>query len=133
VGFLLRLAQALDVDPGTFLREEEQTAIRDRRLEAYVRRTQDYAYETLTEGREADHLRAFMVTIEPHGAHKPVAYKHEGEEFILVMAGELELTLDQKAHVLKAGEHIHFNSYTPHRLKSLSNDPTRCLVVLYTI
>ena len=74
-----------------------------------------------------------MVTIEPHGAHKPVAYKHEGEEFIFVMAGELELTLDQKAHVLKTGEHIHFNSYIPHRLKSLSSEPTRCLVVLYTI
>lgn len=133
VGFLLRLATAFDVDPGTFLRKEEQVAIRDRRLEAYVRRTQDYAYQTLTEGSEADHLRAFMVTIEPHGAHKPVAYKHEGEEFIFVMAGELELTLDRKAHVLKTGEHIHFNSYIPHRLKSLSSDPTRCLVVLYTI
>ena len=133
VGFLLRLAKALKVDPGTFLRKEEQLAIRDRRLEAYVRRTRDYAYQTLTEGGQTDHLRAFMVTIEPHGAHKPVAYKHEGEEFIFVMAGELELTLDQKAHVLKTGEHIHFNSYIPHRLKSLSSEPTRCLVVLYTI
>jgi electron transfer flavoprotein alpha subunit/transcriptional regulator with XRE-family HTH domain len=133
VGFLLRLAGALDVDPGTFLGKEEQVAIRDRRLEAYVRRTRDYAYQTLTEGGEADHLRAFMVTIEPHGAHKPVAYKHEGEEFIFVMAGELELTLDQKAHVLKTGEHMHFNSYIPHRLKSLSGEPTRCLVVLYTV
>ena len=133
VGFLLRLAKALDVDPGTFLGQEAQVAIRDRRLEAYVRRTQNYSYQTLTEGGEADHLRAFMVTIEPHGAHKPVAYKHEGEEFIFVMAGELELTLDQKAHVLKTGEHIHFNSYIPHRLKSLSGNPTRCLVVLYTI
>jgi electron transfer flavoprotein alpha subunit/transcriptional regulator with XRE-family HTH domain len=133
VGFLLRLAGALKVDPGTFLRKEEQVAIRDRRLEAYVRRTKDYAYQTLTEGGEADHLRAFMVTIEPHGTHKPVAYKHEGEEFIFVMAGELELALDQKAHHLKAGEHIHFNSYIPHRLKSLSGEPTRCLVVLYTL
>jgi transcriptional regulator with XRE-family HTH domain len=133
VGFLLRLAKALEVDPGTFLRKEEQVAIRDRRLEAYVRRTQNYSYQTLTEGGEADHLRAFMVTIEPHGAHKPVAYKHEGEEFIFVMAGELELTLDEKPHILKTGEHIHFNSYIPHRLKSLSSEPTRCLVVLYTI
>lgn len=133
VGFLLQLAGALKVDPGTFLRKEEQVAIRDRRLEAYVKRTQDYAYQPLTDGREADHLRAFMVTIDPHGTHKPVAYKHEGEEFIFVMAGELELTLDQKAHVLKTGEHIHFNSYIPHRLKSLSSRPTRCLVVLYTV
>jgi electron transfer flavoprotein alpha subunit len=133
VGFLLRLSKALNVDPGTFLGKEAQVAIRDRRLEAYVRRTQNYSYQTLTEGSKADHLRAFMVTIEPHDTHKPVAYKHEGEEFIYVMSGELELSLDNKSHVLKPGEHMHFNSYIPHRLKSLSSEPTRCLVVLYTI
>ena len=43
------------------------------------------------------------------------------------------MTLDQKNHVLKPGEHMRFNAYTPHRLKNLSNEPTRCLVVLYTI
>jgi len=133
VSFLLRLAGALDVDPGTFLRKETQAAIRDQRIEAYVRRTQNYSYETLTEGSETDHLRAFMVTIEPHHAHKPVAYKHEGEEFVYVMSGELELMIGSTAHVLKAGEYMHFNSFIPHKLKSLSSDPTRCLVVLYTI
>ncbi len=133
VAFLLRLAAALNVDPGTFLRKEEQEAIHDRRLESYVRRTQNYSYQTLTEGSGSDHLRAFMVTIEPHHTHKPVAYKHEGEEFVFVLSGALELMLGEKAHVLKPGEHIHFNSYTPHKLKSLSGEPTRCLVVLYTL
>ena len=133
VSFLLSLAGAMGVDPGTFLRKEEQLVIRGRRLESYVRRTQNYSYQTLTEGGEHDHLRAFMVTIEPHAAHKPVAYKHEGEEFIYVMSGELELTLDSKAHVLKAGEHTHFNSYIPHKLRNPSSEHTRCLVVLYTI
>ena len=74
-----------------------------------------------------------MVAIEPHLAHKPVAYKHEGEEFIFVMAGELEFTLGSKVHVLKTGESIHFNSDVPHKLKSLSSEQTQCLVVLYTI
>ncbi len=133
VAFLLRLAAAFQVDPGAFLRREEQAAIRDRRLESYVRRTQNYSYRTLTDGAPSDHLRAFMVTIEPQQAHKPVAYKHEGEEFIFVVAGELEVTLGEKARVLKAGEHLHFNSFTPHRLKNLSAGPTRCLVVLYTL
>lgn len=132
VSFLLGLAGALGVDPGTFLRKEEQATIRDRRLESYVRRTQNYSYQTLTEGGAHDHLRAFLVTIEPHQTHKPVAYKHEGEEFVYVISGELELTLGSKALVLKPGEHSHFNSYIPHRLKSLSSEHTRCLVVLYT-
>ncbi len=133
VSFILGMARAMQVDPGTFLGKETQTAIRDRRAQAYYQRTQAYSYATLTPEAASSHLRAFMVTIEAHHDHKPVAYKHEGEEFIFVMEGDLELTLGAKSHLLKAGESIHFNSDVPHKLKSLSNDPTRCLVVLYTI
>jgi quercetin dioxygenase-like cupin family protein len=121
------------VDPGTFLNDEEKGRIRDQRTQAYVNRTRNYSYQTLTSGSENDHLRAFMVTIEPHHDHTPVAYKHEGEEFIFVMEGELALTLGSNRHTLKTGESIHFHSNTPHKLKSLSAEMTRCLVILYTI
>ncbi len=133
VSFLLRLAGALKVDPGTFLREEEKTRIRDMRTQAYEKRTQSYNYQTLTDGAESDHLRAFLVTIESRQTHKPVAYKHEGEEFIYVLEGHIELTLGGKIHDIKPGESIHFNSDIPHKLKNLSNETTRLLVVLYTI
>jgi len=133
VSFLVRLAGALSIDPGTFLHKEEQAAIRDQRAQAFIKRTRSYSYQTLTPGAENSHLRAFMVTIESHHAHKPVEYKHEGEEFIYVMEGDLEFTLGGRIHLLKKGESIHFNSDIPHKLKSLSNEPTRCLVMLYTL
>ena len=76
--------------------------------------------------------QTFTITIDPRQAHKPVAYKHEGEEFILVMEGALELTLGGKTHHLKPGESSHFNSEIPHKLKNLSDEPTQCVVVLYT-
>ena len=133
VGFILRMAQAMQIDPSAFLHKEERAAIRDRRAQAYYQRTQSYSYTTLTPEAANSHLRAFMVTIEPHHDHKPVAYKHEGEEFIHVMEGDLQLTLGTQAHTLKPGESVHFNSDIPHKLKSLSSAATRCLVVLYTI
>ncbi|MBW2120086.1 MAG: FAD-binding protein [Deltaproteobacteria bacterium] len=133
VSFLVRLSNALGIDPGVFLHKGEKEILKDQRHRAYVRRTRNYSYQTLTDGTEHDHLQAFMVTIESQHAHKPVAYKHEGEEFIFVMEGALEFTLGKKAHHLKEGESIHFNSNIPHKLKSLSNKPTRCLVILYTI
>ncbi|MCB2228270.1 MAG: FAD-binding protein [Desulfarculaceae bacterium] len=133
VAFILSMAKVMEVDPGTFLNSEEQAAITDRRAKAYRQRTQSYHYTTLTPEAENSHLRAFMITIEPHLTHKPVAYKHEGEEFIFVMEGELEFTLGSKVQQLKAGESIHFNSDIPHKLKSQSSEPTRCLVVLYTL
>jgi electron transfer flavoprotein alpha subunit len=132
VSFLLRLSRAFNVDPGTFLHESEKAMIRDQRAQQFVKRTENYSYQTLTPGTENEHLRSFMITIESKQAHKPVAYKHEGEEYIYVMEGDLELTLGGKVHKLKQHESIHFNSEIPHKLKSLSDEATRCLVVLYT-
>ena len=120
VSFLLGLARAFDVDPGLFLLDLEKSNIHDARAQAF------------TPGAEDAHLRAFLVTIEPRQAHKPVAYKHQGEEFIYVLEGELEVDLDGRIHHLKALETIHFNSETPHKLKSLSTVPTRFIDVLYT-
>jgi len=48
------------------------------------------------------------------------------------MEGDLQLTLGSKAFRLKPGESMHFNSEIPHKLKSLSDETTRCAVVLYT-
>ena len=132
VSFLLRLAGTLKVDPGTFLRKEEKTLIRDMRTQALTKRTQNYSYRTLTEAAETNHLHGFLVTIESRQTHKPVAYKHEGEEFIFVLEGDIELTVGSKIQNLKSGESVHFNSDTPHKLKNLSHGATRCLVVLYT-
>ena len=133
VGFLLMLAKALDVNPGTFLSKAEKDIIQDQRSKAFMKRTRNYSYQALTPHAESDHLRAFMITIESRQIHKPVEYKHEGEEFIYVMEGELEVILGGKAHHLKTDESIHFNSDIPHKLKSLSNEDTRCLVILYTV
>ncbi|MBN2058988.1 MAG: FAD-binding protein [Deltaproteobacteria bacterium] len=132
VSFLLGLSKALGVNPGTFLKDEEKSAIQDQRSQAFIKRTKNYYYQTLTPGAENQHLRGFMITIEPRQAHKPVAYRHEGEEFIYVMEGSLELTLDNKVNHLKVGESIHFNSEVPHKLKNNGNETTRCLVILYT-
>jgi electron transfer flavoprotein alpha subunit/transcriptional regulator with XRE-family HTH domain len=132
VSFILRLARALKVDPATFLGQQEKTALADNRAKAFIKRTQNYSYQTLTPGAEEEHLRAFLITIEPRCAHKPLAYKHEGEEFVFVMEGELELTLGGKPNRLKPGESLRFNSEIPHKLRSLSDGETRCLVVLYT-
>ncbi len=133
VSFLVRLSGSMGIDPATFLRKEEQTIIKDQRVRAFVKRTRDYSYETLTPGAENCHLRGFMVTIQSEHTHRPVEYKHEGEEFIYVMEGDLEFTLGGKVQVLKPGECIRFNSDIPHKLKSLSKDNTRCLVILYTV
>jgi len=132
VSFLLKLAGVLDVDAGTFLRRDSKRVVRNMRTQAFIKRTQNYSYQTLSPGDESDHMHAFMVTVEPNQMHKPVAYKHDGEEFLFVMEGDLRLTVGNKVHRLGPNESIHFKSHIPHKLKSISNKKARCIVVLYT-
>lgn len=132
VSFLLQLSQALQIDPSNFLTEQEKIQIDGKRQEAFVKRTQDYSYRTLTPGAADKHLRSFMVTIEPKEYHKMVEYKHPGEEFIFVYKGELELTLGSKVFHLKQGETMHFDSETKHKLRNISDEKCELIVTLYT-
>jgi transcriptional regulator with XRE-family HTH domain len=70
VAFLLRLSQTLKIDPDTFLSTAEKTTIREKRVREFVTRTQNYSYRTLTPDGEREHLRSFMITIDPWQAHK---------------------------------------------------------------
>jgi len=132
VSFLLQLSHVLQIDPSNFLTEQEKVQIDGKRQEAFIKRTQNYSYRTLTPGAADKHLRAFMVSIEPWETHKMVEYKHPGEEFIFVYKGELEVTLGGKVLHLKQGETIHFDSETKHKLRNLSNERCELLVTLYT-
>ena len=82
VGALLQIARALEIDSGSLLREPESKL--QSRIKAHTKRTDNYAYTTLTPGAENKHLKAFRVTIEAQQDHKGVDYHHEGEEFVYV-------------------------------------------------
>ncbi len=56
-------------------------------------------------------------------------YTHEGEEFLYVLRGELEITLDGEEHRLKPGDSFYFESSTPHRWKNPGRKETLVLWV----
>ncbi|MGD8242891.1 MAG: cupin domain-containing protein [Desulfobacterales bacterium] len=129
VGALLQIARALEIDSGFFLREQE-TAVQTR-VRAYSKRTDNYAYTTLTPGAENKHLKAFKVTIEAQKDHEGVGYQHEGEEFVYVLKGSVEITVGEHVNRLDAGDSLHFNSGIRHRMRNLSDDTAEMLVVVY--
>ena len=57
------------------------------------------------------------------------SYTHEGEEFLLVLRGVLQLGLDGKEFRLKAGDSFYFESTTPHRWKNPGRSETHVLWV----
>jgi quercetin dioxygenase-like cupin family protein len=129
VGTLLQISRALEVDSGLLLREQE-TKLQSR-VNAYVKRTQDYAYTTLTPGAENKHLKAFRVTIDAMQEHKGVGYQHEGEEFVYVLSGKIEVMVGAHINTLKKGDSLHFNSGVRHQLKNIDKTKAELLVVIY--
>ena len=130
VGALLQIARALEIDSGSLLKEPESKM--QSRIKAQTKRTEDYAYTTLTPGAENKHLKAFLVSIEAQQIHKGVDYHHEGEEFVYVLQGRIEVTVGEHVNTLRAGESLHFNSGIRHKLKSVSDDKAELIVVIYS-
>jgi quercetin dioxygenase-like cupin family protein len=130
VGALLQIARALEIDSGALLKEPESKL--QTRIRAHTKRTDNYAYTTLTPGAENKHLKAFRVIIEAQQDHKGVDYHHEGEEFVYVLSGKVEVAVGEHINVLTQGESLHFNSGIRHKLRSVSDEKTELLVVIYT-
>ena len=129
VGALLQIARALEIDSTFFLREQA-SAVQDR-VRAYTKRTDNYAYTTLTPGAENKHLKAFKVAIEPLQDHEGVGYQHEGEEFVYVLSGSVEIAVGEHINVLEEGDSLHFNSGIRHRMRNVSDNRAEMLVVVY--
>lgn len=129
VGTLLQISKALEVDSSFLLKE--QAASSENRARAFTKRTEDYAYKTLTPGAENKHLKAFAISIEAMQEHKGVSYQHEGEEFVYVLSGKVEVTVGEHVNTLKKGDSLHFNSGIRHKLKNIGKKDAELLVVLY--
>jgi DNA-binding transcriptional MerR regulator/quercetin dioxygenase-like cupin family protein len=57
------------------------------------------------------------------------SYAHEGEEFIYVLRGALNITLETEEYRLKAGDSFYFESATPHHWKNPGRSETWLLWV----
>ena len=129
VGTLLQIARALQIDSGDLLKEQQQNL--NARVKAYTQRTKNYAYTTLTPGAENKHLKAFRVKVEAHKDHKGVGYQHEGEEFIYVLKGAVEISVGDHMNRLSEGESLHFNSGIQHHIRNVGDAEVELLVVVY--
>jgi len=131
VAVILQLSRALEIDSSLLLKEEKAKAGKDSELD-YRKRTEDYTYQTLTPEAAHKRLKAFKVFIDPKSDHKGVSYQHQGEEFIYVLKGRIEVMVGENKNTLSPGESIHFNSSIIHKLRNISTEKAELLVVLYT-
>jgi len=128
VGTLLQIAKVLKLDSGFLLKDEEQGL--KNRIKEHTKRTENYAYETMTPGSDK-HLKAFKITIDPMQEHQGVGYCHEGEEFVFVIKGRVEVIVGDHKNILKKDDTLHFNSGIKHQLTNIGKSKAELLVVVY--
>jgi len=130
VGAILQIGRALEIDSASLLKEPASSL--EKRIKTHTKRTENYAYKTLTPDAEHKHLKAFKVVIDAQQEHKGVDYHHEGEEFDYVLTGKVQVTVGSHVNTLSAGDCLHFNSGVPHTLRSISAERAELIVVIYT-
>ena len=142
LGTLIKLAKALDVkvgdffgesheDPYTIVRKDEQkTASRFASKEGVK---YGYSYGSLGFDLKNRHMEPFIITLEPATIKTSKTSTHEGEEFIYVLEGEMEVILGNHRDVLYPGDSIYYDSTIPHRVQCHQERNTKILAVLYTL
>jgi len=137
IGVLVRLSRALGQRLGTFMDDqfqEDPLIVRreDRKEEALPHRgsgPDNYHYLPLGKGKTDRHMEPFYIKIEPSETKE--LSSHEGEEFIIVVSGEVRLTYGQNTFQLRAGDSMYYNSVVPHHVGAIGGAPAAIYAVIY--
>jgi len=137
ISVLIRLSRALGQRLGTFMDdqftpdplivcEEERT---EENASHQKGSPSNYHYYPLGKNKTDRHMEPFFIRIEP-GQAKSLS-SHEGEEFIIVVSGEVELIYGKDSRILKAGDSMYYNSLVPHFIGSNGVDAAEIYAVIY--
>ncbi len=140
LGDLVKLARALEMKMGYLLAQGESkpyTVVRPKNRQPVSRYGHQktirygYSYESLAAEKRERNMEPFLVTLEPTSADEPPS-SHDGEKFIFVLDGQIEVLLGETRELLSPEESIYYDSSLPHRVRSLGEKSARILAVLYT-
>jgi len=140
LGPLLKIARALGVRLGTFLDDQitQDPLIihcHERQKELSMLSGKDKPaqlnFYSLGKGKSDRHMEPFYIDILPESAKNKKLSSHEGEEFIVVVSGQIEVIYGQETHVLTEGDSIYYNSIVPHCVSCHGDRTASIYAVLY--
>jgi len=77
------------------------------------------------------HMEPFIIKVHPLPAGAHALSTHEGEEFMYVLEGRLEIFYGKETYSLGPGDSIYLDSVVPHNVHSASGVETRILALIY--
>ncbi len=138
---LTKMARALGVRLGTFLDDTPQigpVVTRGGKTEntLYFSGREDVTnatnleYHSLGAGKIDRNVDPFIINIKYEEKEKELS-SHEGEEFIYVLEGEIEVIYGKDSFIIGEGDSIFYDSVVPHHLHANGKN-SKILAVLYT-
>jgi transcriptional regulator with XRE-family HTH domain len=138
---LTRIARVLGVRMGTFLDDVEEVGPvlnRKGQLKQTVRfaggstpARGELDFHALALDKAGRHMEPFLIDVLPASDKSYDKSSHEGEEFIYVLSGEIELLYGKDTYVLAEGDSIYYDSIVAHHVHASGDAPARVLAVVY--
>lgn len=93
---------------------------------------QGYTYRSLTRPGTPGHgMEPFLLTFDPRVTDaKPLA--HDGQEFVYILDGEIELFYDGQRTLLRPGDSAYLDASKPHLFRGMGSAPSRMLAVVWS-
>ena len=143
LGPLIKIARALGVRLGTFMDDNDalgpvvcRAADRERASSISFSNGATDArkhmeYHPLAQQKAGRHMEPFIIDINPEENQDYKLSAHEGEEFIYVMQGEVEIVYGKEKYTLKEGDSIFYDSIVKHHVHGAPGKSAKILAVVY--
>lgn len=143
LGPLIKIARALGVRLGTFMDDNDSIGpvvcrAADRERAKSISFSNDAVdarkhmeYHPLAQQKAGRHMEPFIIDINPTDKLDYQLSAHEGEEFIYVMEGEVELVYGKEIYVLEKGDTIYYDSIVKHHLHGAPGKSAKILALVY--
>ena len=127
LGVLVKLSRALGLRIGTFMDDQfKPDPIITRAADIEAKKVAGEGMNTLG---YASHMDPFRIEFAADGVD--AVQHHEGEELIICISGEVELTYGPDKTVLKAGDTAYYNSCVNHGLRALGGKPASIYGIVF--
>jgi transcriptional regulator with XRE-family HTH domain len=124
----LRMADVISAGKESFTIVRSNQRLRFSRFGKTKEVSYGYEYESLAARKKDRAMEPFIVTLHPSGADEPSS--HDGQEFIYVLDGEMEVAIEDTRDVLKPGDSVYYDSTSMHLVKAHGGKPAKILAVI---
>ncbi|HQL04399.1 MAG TPA: XRE family transcriptional regulator [Treponemataceae bacterium] len=139
---LIKIARVLGTRLGTFMDDQENVGPvvtrtqEEKPVARFSDRTNavssDLDFYSLAQNKAGRHMDPFVIDIESSSEQDIKMSSHEGEEFIYVLSGLVEIKYGKDTYTLKPGESIYYDSIVAHHVHTANNEKAKILAVVYT-